>query len=33
MIKREINLYLDELYELNENLGGMEYKSKLKRRQ
>ena len=31
MIKREINLCLDELYELNENLGGMEYKSILKR--
>lgn len=32
MIKREINIYLNELYELNENLGGMEYKSNLIRR-
>ena len=33
MIREDLNRLLDDLYEINENLGGMEYKSKLTRRQ
>lgn len=31
MIKREINIFLDDIYLLNQNLGGQKYKGKIKR--
>ena len=33
MIKREINIFLDDIYLLNKKLGGQKYKGIVKRRQ
>lgn len=33
MIKREINIFLDNIYKANKELGGMRFKGKIKRRQ